>query len=101
MTNIYSFLIRLHNSLSPNQNIGGDYFFTKWMKHGGLQFKINDNQKKTIPPEIIVMAYHIHKRNKKIKAKINIDQLWLKANGYSDWCFIKVLQYLVKTYEIK
>jgi hypothetical protein len=101
MTNSYSFLIKLHNSLSPNQNLGGDYYFTKWMKYGELQFKINEKQKKSIPPEIIVLAYHIHKRNKKIKNKIKIDQSWLKANGYSDWCFIKVLQFLVNTYEIK
>jgi hypothetical protein len=101
MTKGYSFLIRLHNSLSPNQNTGGDYHFTKWMKHVELQFKINGNQKKSIPPEIIVMAYHIHKRNKKINTKINIVHSWLKANGYSNWCFIKVLKYLVKTYEIK
>ncbi len=94
------FLVKLHNSILPNQKIGDKYIFIKWMTHGGPQFQINNTQKKSIPPEIIIMAYHIHKRNKKIKTKININQDWLKANGYSDWCFIDVLQCLVNTYEI-
>jgi hypothetical protein len=81
MINSYSFLMRLHNSLSPNQNLGGDYYFTKWLNNGNLQFIINNNQKKSIPPEIIMMAYHIHKRNKKIKTKIDTDQYWLKAHA--------------------
>jgi hypothetical protein len=91
---------RLYESITPNENIGGDFYFIKWMKNGGLQFKINDKQKKSIPPEIIIMAYHIHKRNKKIKSKIDINRDWLKVNGYSEWCFIEVLKYLVDAYKM-
>jgi hypothetical protein len=97
----YFFLLQLHNSLYPNQRIGGKYIFVKWMGDGGLQFEINKRQRKSIPPEIIILAFHIHNRNKKTRKKININQEWLKANGYSDWCFIDVLQYLLKTYDIK
>ena len=44
----------------------GNYTFKKWLKNGNLQFEINPNQKKSIPPELIMMAYHIKKRNDKI-----------------------------------
>jgi hypothetical protein len=99
MFNGYLFLLELHNSITPNQNLGGEYQFIKWLSNGGLQFKINDKQKKSIPPEVIVIAYHIHKRNKKIKSKIIFNQVWLKSIGHSDWCFISVLNYLIKTYD--
>jgi len=97
----YSFILQLHNSLIPNQLLGNNFRFVKWMRNGGLQFKISANQRKTIPVEILMLAYHIYSRNKRIKRKVLLNVNWLKANGYSDWCFIDVLKFLVKTYKIK
>jgi hypothetical protein len=72
------FLVKLHNSILPNQKIGDKYIFIKWMTHGGPQFQINNTQKKSIPPEIIIMAYHIHKRNKKIKTNTSVASLQIE-----------------------
>jgi hypothetical protein len=93
----YLFLIHLHNSLIPNQLIG-NYNFIKWLRNGNLQFRINANQTKSIPPELIMLAYHIHFRNTRIQQPVNINQQWLCANGHSDWCFVEVINFLLNDY---
>ena len=94
----HSFILELHNSLVPNQFLGNNFRFLKWMSNGGLQFQINTRQNKTIPAEILMIAYHINIRNNRINKPIIINQNWLKANGYSDWCFIEVIKYLLTNY---
>jgi hypothetical protein len=91
------FLTILYNSLVPNQRIG-NYDFIKWLENGNLQFRINQNQKKSIPPELLMMAYHIHLRNSRIQEPVNINYQWLCANGYSDWCFSEVINFLLRQY---
>ncbi len=90
----YQFIIDLQNTLIPNQPIG-KYTFIKWMSNGGLQFRINQSQKKSIPAELLALAYHIKNRNTKIKHKVILDQKWLATNGYTDWCFIEVINFIV------
>ena len=46
-----------------------------------------------------MIAYHIHIRNNRINNPIIINQNWLKANGYSEWCFIEVIEYLLNNYD--
>ena len=94
----YSFLLHLHNSLSPNQPIGNHYHFSKWMPNGSLQFRINNKQEKSIPAALLVMAYHIHVRNSRINRQILLDRNWLNSNGYTDWCFEEVINYLINHY---
>ena len=76
----------------------GKYKFVQWLKNGNLQFEINERQKKSIPPELIMLAYHIKKRNNKTKFEIKIDYVWLVNNGHTDWCFIDVINFLISTY---
>jgi len=76
----------------------GKYKFIKWLKNGNLQFEINEKQKKSIPPELIIMARHIKKRNDKNKYEVRIDYSWLVHNGHTDWCFVSVINHLVETY---
>lgn len=94
----YLFLTHLNNSLIPNQRIG-NYIFIKWLNNGNLQFRINANQTKSIPSELLMLGYHIHLRNARIQQPININQQWLCANGHSDWCFIEVINYLLNHYD--
>ncbi len=96
----YLFLLKLQKSLLPNQNIGGNYTFIKWMPNGGLQFRINKNQCKSIPAELLILAYHIHIRNNKIKHPISINYQWLYSNGYLDWCFVEVINHLLNNLSI-
>lgn len=95
----YSFLLQLHNSLIPNQLLGTKYRFIKWMKNGGLQIQINTKQRKAIPAEILMMAYHIHKRNEQIRSPVPLNQKWLKSNGHSDWCFNEVILWLLENHD--
>jgi hypothetical protein len=92
------FLSILHNELMPNQILGSNYIFLKWMPNGGLQFKINQSQKKSIPAEMLMIAYHIHIRNNRISSPVLINQQWIFANGHSDWCFVEVINYLLENY---
>ncbi len=94
------FLSILHSELIPNQILGSNYIFIKWMPNGGLQFKINESQQKSIPAEMLMMAYHIHMRNNRISSPVLINQQWICANGHSDWCFVEVINYLLENYEI-
>lgn len=93
----YKFILYLHNVLIPNQQLG-KYSFIKWMPYGGLQFRINENQSKTIPAELIALAFQIKIRNLKIKNKVVLNQNWLRANGHTDLCFIEVITVLIGTY---
>lgn len=94
------FLSKLHDELIPNQILGTNYIFIKWMPNGGLQFRINQSQKKSIPAEVLMMAYHIHTRNNRISRPVLINQHWICANGYSDWCFVEVINYLLENHNI-
>jgi hypothetical protein len=94
----YYFILQLNNTLISNQPLGNNYQFIKWMPNGGLQFQINQNQRKTIPTEILMLAYHIDIRNNRINSPILINKKWLKSNGYSDWCFIEVISFLLENY---
>lgn len=94
----YFFLLQLHNSLLPNQLLGNKFRFVKWMRNRGLQIQINTNQRKTIPAEILMIAYHIKIRNNRVNTPIIINQNWLLANGHSDWCFIEVIEYLLNNF---
>jgi hypothetical protein len=94
----FRFLSILHNELTPNQILGSNYIFIKWMPNGGLQFRINESQQKSIPAEILMLAFHIYRRNSRISNPILIDQQWINANGYSDWCSIVVINYLLENY---
>ncbi len=95
----YLFYMKLFGVLTAEQNIGGNYHFEKWMPNGGLNFRINYNQNKSIPAELLILAYHIHLRNSRIQQPININQQWLCANGYSDWCFVEVIKYLLTHFD--
>lgn len=95
----YYFILKLHNSLIPNQLLGNNFRFVKWMRNGALQFEINTNQRKVIPTEILIIAYHIHIRNNRINTPIIINQNWLIANGHSEWCFIEVIVYLLNNFD--
>lgn len=94
----YLFYLNLCKSLTVNQNIGENYHFQKWMPNGGLQFRINDKQYKSIPAELLILAYHINLRNIRVQQPININHQWLCANGHSDWCFVAVINYLLNHY---
>ena len=100
MTLGYRYLLHLRNSLTPNQQIGCKYHFVKWLRNGNLQFRINENQNKSIPAELIMLAYHIHVRNARIERPIIINIQWLRSNGHTDWCFINVLNCLLNNYSI-
>jgi hypothetical protein len=92
----HSFLVKLQKSLFPNQLIGDNYHFDKWMPNGGLQFKINNTQRKTIPAEILMLAYHIHLRNNRVNTPTLLNQRWLRSNGHTEWCFIEVINWLLQ-----
>jgi len=94
------FLSLLRNELIPNQLLGNRYHFIKWMPNGGLQFRINASQQKSIPAELLMLAYHIHRRNNRISSPIAINQQWICANGHSDWCFVEVINYLLENYDV-
>ena len=87
----------LKTGLQPNDYVG-EYKFVKWLKNGNLQFEINKKQKKSIPSELIMLAFHIRKRNKKIKNKVEINQKLIKITGHSDWCFLEVILFLLDNY---
>lgn len=89
----------LKKDIQPNAKLG-KYTFKKWLKNGNLQFEINSKQKKSIPPELIMIAYHLKKRNDKLKYEVSIDYRWLVTNGHTDWCFIEVINYLVNIYTL-
>ena len=94
------FLSFLRNELSPNQLLGNKYHFIKWMPNGGLQFRINESQQKSIPAELLMLAYHINIRNNRISNPIVINQQWICSNGHSDWCFVEVINYLLENYNV-
>jgi hypothetical protein len=94
------FLSKLHDELIPNQFLGTKYIFIKWMPNGGLQFRINQSQQKSIPAEVLIIAYHIHTRNNRISSPVLTNQQWICANGYSDWCFVEVINYLLENHNI-
>ena len=93
----YLFFLNLRKSLIPNQQIG-DYQFTNWLDNGNLQFRINESQAKSIPAELLMLAYHINLRNARVQQPTSIDIHWLNANGHSDWCFVEVINYLIIQY---
>jgi hypothetical protein len=97
----YLFIQKLQKSLTPNQLLGNNFRFVKWMQNGGLQIQINADQRKAIPAEILMVAYRIKIRNNRIRTPIIINQKWLIANGFSDWCFIEVIEYLLNNYDHK
>jgi hypothetical protein len=92
------FLLNLQNRLVPNQLLGDNYHFIKWMPNGGLQFRINANQQKSIPAEILILAHHIYRRNNRVTNPITINHQWLCSNGHTDWCFVEVLNFLLNNY---
>jgi hypothetical protein len=94
------FIANLHNQLTPNQSLGNNYLFVKWMQNGGLQFQINTTQQKSIPAEVLILAYHIHERNNRVSQPIVINNQWLCANGHTDWCFAEVINFLLNNYSI-
>jgi hypothetical protein len=63
----------LRAPLNTGDRVGNsrDYKFIKWMRNGGLQFRINAEQAKTIPAELIVMAYRARERG------VSIDVQWV------------------------
>jgi hypothetical protein len=97
----FRFLSILQNELVPNQILGSNYIFIKWMQNGGLQFRINESQQKSIPAEMLMLAFHIHRRNNRISNPILINQQWICSNGHSDWCFVEIINYLLENYTIQ
>lgn len=96
----YEFILHLQTVLLPEQSIG-KYHFVKWMNNGGLQFRINKTQLKTIPAELLALSFFITLRNRKIKNKVIINKKWIIANGYSDWCFVEVINVLINNFSYK
>ena len=86
----YRFLTTLREELIPNQLLGNKYTF--------LKFRINESQRKSIPAEILMIAYHVHRRNNRITNPVLINQQWICANGHSDWCFVEVIIHLLENY---
>jgi hypothetical protein len=97
----FRFLSILQNELVPNQLLGSNYIFIKWMENGGLQFRINESQQKSIPAEMLMLAFHIYRRNNRISNPILINQQWICSNGHSDWCFVEIINYLLENYTIQ
>jgi hypothetical protein len=99
-TNGIDFYFHLRNSIPQDEALSenGRYKFVKWMKNGGLQFYISENQKKTIPPEILIVAYYAKGRKVGNLPPIRIDYDWVRQNGQDNYCFSEVINYLIEKY---
>ena len=65
------------------------------MSNGNLQFEILQQYKKSIKPELLILAYETYK----MKPEIKIDYGWVKFNGHNNWCTPKVMITLFEMYD--
>lgn len=87
----------LQNILVPGMNLGNGYSFNGWLlKPDGtksLQFNISQNNRKSIPRNIIISARNAYNN------QTNIDNNWLIQQGCNrGWCLVHVLNYLFQQY---
>lgn len=96
------FYFHMRESILANQQLSedGKYKFVRWMKNGGLQFSINETQKKTIPSEILIIAFYANGRRVGNHPPIRIDNDWIRQNGQDNYCFSEVINYLLSNYGI-
>jgi hypothetical protein len=99
MNGIY-FYFKLRVILQHGEIIGitNRYSFIRWMENGNLEFAINENQKKSIPAEIIIAAFYARGRRVGQNPPIIIDDGWVIRVGQDNWCFDEVLNALINNY---
>ena len=78
--------------------IDGRYEFIRWLENGNLQVRINEDNSKSIPAEIIIAAAYARNRTVGNNPPIVINDNWIINNGQDNWCFDNVINYLLDTY---
>ena len=76
----------------------GRYEFIRWLENGNLQVRINENNSKSIPAEIIIAASYARNRTVGDNPTIIINNNWIINNGQDNWCFENVINYLLDMY---
>jgi hypothetical protein len=88
------FYFHLRYNLIPSSYLSDEskYPFIQWTKFGELEYEVENNSKKRIPAEIIVMSKFWNDKG------IKIDYDLLNENKHNHYCTPHVLNYLLKTY---